>query len=303
MKFTRRSLPLLGLRDFEAAARGGSFAAAAAELGVTPGAVSQQVRALEDRIGVRLFERRPQSLLPTEAADILLPTLTGALDLLEGVLARLSAPHPRSALSVAMPASFAMGWFLPRLQDFRTRYPRIELFPRSSSSLLLPSVEGVDAAFCHGRAGWGALDCAFLFSDEVAPLCSPRYLAAHAFTEGNAGGLNGHTILASQTAPELWPEWQAATAEISSPETVLTLGGDGLVIQAALNELGIALLDRHLASGYLHEGRLVSAFATPVWRRGTAWYLVFEEARREEESVTALLDWMLYSAKGHCRDI
>ena len=80
MAFTRRTLPLLGLRDFEAAARSGSFAAAATELGVTPGAVSQQVRTLEERIGVRLFERRPQSLVPTDAANALLPTITDALN-------------------------------------------------------------------------------------------------------------------------------------------------------------------------------------------------------------------------------
>ncbi len=247
MVFTRRTLPLLGLRDFEAAARSGSFAAAATELGVTPGAVSQQVRTLEERIGVRLFERRPQSLVPTEAANALLPMVTDALNTLEMVLGRLAAPQARSALTLAMPAPFAMGWFLPRLEDFRVRNRRIEVFPRSSSSLLQPSTEGVDAAFCHGPAG-------------------------------------------------------PAVGWDRPADTVLAFGDDGLVMQAALNGLGVALLDRNLAYTYLHDGRLVSAFAAPAWERGTAWYLVFEEARRDEESMTALLDWVLDAARGTSRD-
>ena len=302
MVFTRRTLPLLGLRDFEAAARSGSFAAAATELGVTPGAVSQQVRTLEERIGVRLFERRPQSLVPTDAANALLPAVTDALNTLETVLGRLAAPQARSALTLVMPAPFAMGWFLPRLEDFRVRNRRIEVFPRSSSSLLQPSIEGVDAAFCHGRAGWGHLDCAFLFKDALMPLCSPRYLAASS-TAGRDGEAAGrHTVLASDTAPELWPEWQRAVGWDRPADTVLTFGDDGLVMQAALNGLGVALLDRNLAYTYLHDGRLVSAFAAPTWERGTAWYLVFEEARRDEESMTALLDWVLDAARGTSRD-
>ncbi|MGO8919620.1 MAG: LysR substrate-binding domain-containing protein [Stellaceae bacterium] len=294
----RRTLPLLGLRDFEAAARGGSFAAAAMELGVTPGAVSQQVRSLEDRIGVRLFERRPQSLVLTEAAKALLPTLSSALDTIEAALTRLSSPRPRSTLTLAMPAPFAMGWFLPRQRNFHARYRRIEIVPRSSSRLLQPGIEGVDAAFSHGRAGWRDLDCAFLFNDALVPLCNPQYLEGRSNPGPGSGDLAGHTVLASETAPDLWSKWQNATTKGRPPESIMTFGDDGLVMQAALNGLGIALLDRHLADGPLREGRLVAPFDVPAWERGTAWYLVFEEARRHEESMTALLDWLLDEIAG-----
>jgi DNA-binding transcriptional LysR family regulator len=292
MRFTRRTLPLLGLRDFEAAARNGSFASAAAELGVTSGAVSQQVRALEDRIGVRLFERRPQSLVPTETADTLLPAVSGALDMLERLLSRLSRPNPHDALTVAMPASFAMGWFLPHLAEFRSRYPRIEIFPRSSNSLLSPSLEGVDAAFCHGRAGWARFDCVFLFRDEVVPLCSPGYLALHPGAPRRTT-VAEYTILVSETAPDLWAEWRTEYSMSEPDNNTLTFDDDGLVIQAALNGLGIALVDRHLAATYVQDGRLIKALDVPVWEPGTGWYLVFDETRRGEEGLTALLDWML----------
>ena len=112
----RRPLPPLnGLRAFEAAARLGSFAAAAAELGVTPGAVSQQVRALEARLGVALFARRPQSLAPTEAARALLPALSEALDGIAAAVRRLASEAAAALpLRVAAPAGFAAGFLLPR---------------------------------------------------------------------------------------------------------------------------------------------------------------------------------------------
>jgi DNA-binding transcriptional LysR family regulator len=294
----RRNFTLSGLRDFEATARTGSFAAAAAELGVTAGAVSQQVRALEERIGVRLFERGPRSLLPTDAAKALLPTLTDAFDALETALARIPAHQARRSLTVAMPAPFAMGWFLPQLADFRSRYRYIELMARCSSGLLQPSLEGVDAAFSHGRAGWGSLDCVFLFNEALLPLCSPHYLASLSRNGLDDDAASEHTILTSDATPGLWAEWRTAMGRNRSSGTVLTLGDDGLVLQAALNGLGVALLDGNMALGYLHSGRLVRAFAMPAWERGTAWYLVFEEARRDEESMSALLDWVLDVA-GH----
>ncbi|MGO8915781.1 MAG: LysR family transcriptional regulator, partial [Stellaceae bacterium] len=125
----RRTLPPLnGLRAFEAAARLGSFAAAGDELGVTPGAVSQQVRALEARLGLALFERRPQSLAPTRPARELLPVLTEALDAIAAAAARLQPLATAAApLRLACPAGFAAGFLLPRLDRLQQRAPGIAL--------------------------------------------------------------------------------------------------------------------------------------------------------------------------------
>jgi DNA-binding transcriptional LysR family regulator len=290
MVSNRRTLPLLGLRDFEAAARGGSFSAAAMELGVTPGAISQQVKLLEDRMGVRLFERRPQSLILTEAGKTLLPLLTGALDSIEGAVARLSLAQGSVALTLAMPAIFAFGWFLPRMRTFHESYRRFELIPRSSGHLLQPDIEGVNAAFRYGRAGWGRLGCIFLFVDALVPLCSPQYLLGAGPADRT---MAGHTLLVSETSPDIWSRWRQHTAMGGGAENVMMFGDDTLVVQAAINGLGVALLDRNLLSGFLRDGQLVSLLDVPAWKRGSGWYLVFDESRRDDEGLTAVIDWLI----------
>jgi LysR family glycine cleavage system transcriptional activator len=156
---TRKLPPLGGLRAFEAAARHSSFAAAAAELGVTPGAVSQQVKALEDHLGVILFERRPQSLVLTAAGRGYAAPLSDAFDAIAAATRRLVPARRRTVLTLVMPTVFAVGWLLPRLDRFQAAHPAIELRLRSSHRTAAPGIEGVDAAIRHGRAGWGDATC------------------------------------------------------------------------------------------------------------------------------------------------
>jgi DNA-binding transcriptional LysR family regulator len=205
----RPPLPLNGLRAFEAAARLGSFAAAAAELGVTPGAVSQQVRALEARLGLPLFVRRPQSLAPTEAARALLPALTEALDGIAAAVRRLASEAAVTMpLRVASPAGFAAGFLLPRLDRFRQRAPGVALSLTATERLVEPGRDAIDAAIRFGRAGWrGDLACDFLFADRRLPVCSPRYAQARPVASDAADPLAGHTLLESLAAPGDWSDW------------------------------------------------------------------------------------------------
>src|SRR5258708_38188012 len=162
----RRLPPLNGLRAFEAAARRVSFVAAAEELAVTAGAVSQRVRGLEERIGAALFERRPQALAPTKAARELLPVLTEAFDAIDAAVRRARAPAAAMPLRVACPAGFAAGWLLPRLDRFHQRAPSVVLTLTATERLIEPG-DGdgaADAAIRFGRAGWSArVGCDFLF--------------------------------------------------------------------------------------------------------------------------------------------
>src|SRR5262245_24960548 len=123
----RRLPPLNSLRAFEAAARREGFVAAAAELNVTPAAISQQVKALEAYLGVTLFERRPRSLVLTERGRFYLPALSRALDEMAAATAALMAPRRAISLTLAAPTAFAAGWLLPRLPGFRDRHPEIDL--------------------------------------------------------------------------------------------------------------------------------------------------------------------------------
>ncbi len=285
MSFSRAMPPLGGLRAFEAAARCQSFVAAADELGVTPGAVSQQVKALEARLGLALFERRPQALLLTAAGRDYAPALKAAFDAIAVATRRLVPPDDRSRIACAVPASFATFWLLPRLARFEAAQPRIELAILNASRRAEPGLDGADAAIRQGRGGWGDLACVYLFTEALVPVASPT----------NPDPLDGATLLTAETAPGLWDAWSRAMDRPLAPRRRLSLADEGLVIQAALNGLGAALVDRHLVEPALREGRLVLLDDRPAWRPGTAWYLVHGGATRP---LGAFADWLLAETAG-----
>jgi LysR family glycine cleavage system transcriptional activator len=175
------------------------------------------------------------------------------------------------------------------MRTFHEYYRRFELVPRSSGHLLQPDIESVYAAFRYGRAGWGRLDCAFLFVDALVPLCSPQYLLGMGRPDRT---MAGHTLLASETSSDLWARWREHASMEGGAESVMVFGDDTLVVQAAVNGLGVALLDRNLLSVVLP----VTGTSFPFWtyRRGSeAPALVFDESRRRDEGLTALLDWLM----------
>jgi LysR family glycine cleavage system transcriptional activator len=276
----RRTLMLSALRAYESAARFRSIAAAAAKLGVTPGAISQQVKLLEEEIGDRLFLRRPQSLELTETGSKLYESLKDAFDLIESAIDNATSRQNRKALHVTMPAIFASGWFFPRLKEFDRRHPDVDLRLHSSSNFMEPSLQGVDIAVRHGRAGWGALDCMHLVADELAVVQA----------RGSTDSIRDTcTLLASETEPNLWEEWAEHAGVDVSRQHKLLLADDALVLQAALNGVGAALLDVRMINGFIQTTALEVLSAR--WKRGTAWYLVMDEGRRSEPSISAFVSW------------
>jgi LysR family glycine cleavage system transcriptional activator len=291
----RRLPPLNALRAFEAAARLGGFAAAAGELGVTAGAISQQVQLLEARLDRRLFERRPRSLRLTADGRALLPVLSEALDGVEAGIARALFPPPRVTLSVFAQTSFALGWMLPRLPRFRREEPEIEL--QLSTGIDAPELRGgPDAVVLHGRGPWPGLATHLLFPDRLVPVCAPAWLAAHGTPAPQR--LAEATLLVSDTAPADWEEWFAhAGCRGLRPARPLRFGSSLLPPQAALHGLGVALADPALVAPELAAGRLVTPLpGIPPLRRGTGWHLAHLPARGREPGLLALRDWLLGEA-------
>jgi LysR family glycine cleavage system transcriptional activator len=286
--------PLNSLRAFEAAARLGSFAAAAQELGVTAGAISQQMRGLEARLGLALFERRPQSLLATRAARELLPVVSAALDDIEAALRRLRVGGKAGVpLRLASPAGFAAGWLLPRLQRFHRRAPGIALVLSATERLVMPGEsDGVDAAIRFGRAGWDAtLGCDFLFADRRIPVASPSYLQAMPMGAAAADPLFGHTLLEALPQRDDWADWLAWSGWPAAGARRLGFGDERLALEAALGGLGVALADRALVAEKLASGLLVAPFEPMEMLRGTAWFLVW---RASDAALAApLRQWLL----------
>jgi LysR family glycine cleavage system transcriptional activator len=294
----RRSLPPLnGLRALEAAARLGGFAAAADELGVTAGAVSQRVRDLEQRIGITLFERHPQSLAATRPTRELLPVLTHAFDAIDAALRRVRAPAAALPLRVACPAGFAAGWLLPRLDRFHQHAPSVVLALTATERLIEPG-DGdgaADAAIRFGRAGWSArFGCDFLFGDRRLPVCSPHYLVDHAIAAAGVDPLARHILLEALCVPDDWRDWSRWTGAPARDARRLSFGDERLTMDAAERGLGVALVDRALAADALAAGRLVAPFEPAEMRRGTAWFLVYPAAVvPTSPALAAFRDWLL----------
>ncbi|MBE9607616.1 LysR family transcriptional regulator [Acetobacteraceae bacterium H6797] len=292
----RRQLPPLNaLRAFEAAARLGGFSAAAGELGVTPGAISQQVQLLEARLGRRLFERGPRSLTLTDEGRALLPVLSEALDTVEAGLARALHPAPRVTLSIFAQTSFALGWMLPRLPRFQQEQPDIEL--HLSTGIDPPLLRGgPDAVVLHGRGPWPELATHLLFPDRLIPVCSPSWLRSHGPLE--PAELARQTLLVSDTAPEDWEEWFAhAGLRGLRPLRPHRFGSSLLPPQGAMHGLGVALADQSLVAAELAQRRLVNPLPDqPPLRRGTGWHLAHLPARGREPALIALRDWLLREA-------
>src|SRR5512134_2381718 len=155
---TRRLTHLNGIRAFEAAARHMSFAKAAEELGVTPAAVSQQIKTLEDYLGVALFKRTKRALFLTDTAQTILPAAREGFDLLASALARARASAARDRLVVSVTPSLAAKWLMPRLERFIAQHPQVDIRIDTNSRLVDFAREDVDLAVRYGAGDWPGLE-------------------------------------------------------------------------------------------------------------------------------------------------
>lgn len=284
--------PLNSLRAFEAAARHESFTAAAAELNVTPNAVSHQVKNLEQHLGKPLFERFSRALLLTQEGRNLLPSVSAAFDALRIATAQVARPERRRTVSVSAPAAFAIGWILPRLQRFHLENPNIELLLSTARFPLDLESEGLDADIRHGRGDWPGNKSDYVFGDAVLPVCSPSYLSARPPVQ-TSRALLGETLLFSTAAPNDWNDWFAHAGIPRTPVSprVLNFGNSTLPIQAAIRGLGFALADVNLIEDELRDARLVAPVNDTKMVRGTAWYLCFRPGN-ETPSLNAFRRWI-----------
>ena len=172
---SRSQLPLNALRAFEAAARHASFTHAAEELHVTQAAVSHQVKALEERLGVALFVRRPRGLEITGEGQALLPDLRDAFDRMTNALERVGRKANSGTLNVNLVTTFALGWLAPRLHRFQTKHPEIEVRMTTASRRIDFAREDFDCAIRFAVQPEPDLHATRLFSDVLTPLCGKRY--------------------------------------------------------------------------------------------------------------------------------
>lgn len=289
----RRLPPLNSLRAFESAARLLSFTRAADELAVTQSAVSHQVKTLEDWAGLPLFRRDGRAVALTEAAAKFLPAVTLALDQLALAGRKLQAVDPGQGwLTVAVMPSFAGKWLVPRLSTFRAKHPNIDVWLATFEAQTGALGADVDIAIRYGREDWPGLTSIKILSEELFPVCAPAVAAQ----------LKDPTDLARATLlhDELREDWAMwlRTAGVATVDATRGPGFDdsGLLIQAAIEGLGVALGRSVLVKGDLDAGRLVRPFATTL-AGGSAYYLVYPPELENAPKIKAFREWLLATAE------
>jgi LysR family glycine cleavage system transcriptional activator len=282
--------PLYALRAFEAAARHLSFKRAATELAVTPTAISHQIRLLEDRIGLRLFERQPRRVLLTVEGQRLYLVLRDGFDAFARAIASLDARRSRTVVTLSATRAFMARWLVPRAPSFAAANPGMDLRFHAADEPVDFRTSTVDVALRFGRDGFPGLEAEELFRDEFAPVASP-HLGLH-----EPADLRRQTLIHFEwhrTDPEtpIWPRWLArAGMRDLEPKAELTFTDETHAIQAAIAGQGVALLDLMLIAEELASGALVQPFG-PVLP-GYRCFLVYPEAAAGSEKIAAVRSWI-----------
>lgn len=286
----RRLLFLNGIKAFEAAARTGSFAAAGLELSVSAAAVSRMVHLLEERLGVALFERKANRLVLTQAGRAYQGGLTPIFDALASLTAQVMAPASVRVLTIGVGHTFAMRWLIPRLSEFRSEEPDIEVrFTTGGASV--PFGEDWSCGIKLGTGDWPGLVAEPLFAGDLTPVCVPRLASGLK----RPADLKGPSLIRVEHSPEDWPIWlKAANLTRINPR-----GPEfqfyGQALQAAADGLGIAMGIRPYIDDDLAAGRLVAPFDLSV-PKGMRWYLLYRSFQTEHRDFAAFRRWIMRAA-------
>lgn len=283
--------PLSTVRSFEATARHGSAARAAEELHVTPGAISQQLRKLEDFVGQRLFERQARGLVLTDAGRVLLAGCQEALAALQRATAQLR--HQRQVLLVSCTPVFAAQWLVPRLQDFLQSAPEVDVHVSTTARLVDLAAEGVHFAVRHGLGRYAGLQARRLLDDDLQTVCSPLWVAHRPTAQ--AADITAAGLLHDGQRDD-WQLWARAAGrpQLDTSQGIVFVDSNA-AIEAALAGRGVALARRSMVVNELEQGRLL-ALQVPPLVTPLAYYLVFREPTLAQPAARRFHDWLLAQA-------
>lgn len=292
-----RHLPsLTALRSFEAAARHLSFTKAAEELHVTPAAISNQVKALEQHYGLTLFRRLTRALVLTEAGQKALPPLRHGFDKLAEAADGLEDLNKGGTLTVCSMPFFAAKWLVPRLDHFYQAHPGIDV--RINASMRYSDLEkdDVDIGLRLGSGDFPGQNVVKLMDEQAFPVCSPRLLdGPHPLMTPDE--LRHHVLIHADFGN--WPDW-TLWLETAGVDGIDASHGPrfnqlGLAVQAAVEGQGVALASSVLVIDDLEAGRLVKPFDLPI-EVNLAYYVVCLESTVEQPRIAAFRNWILSEA-------
>ncbi|ANH02582.1 MULTISPECIES: transcriptional regulator GcvA [Shinella] len=286
---------LSGLRAFEAAARHLSVTLAAGELNVTPGAVSLQIRELEQSLGVQLFERRPRQIRLTENGEGYFKAMRSAFRMMreatDELLARAKSP---TTLAISCTPTFAAQWLVPRLPKFEERLPGADIRISASNRLVDFARDGVDIAIRHGFGRYEGLVSERLLDDDLMPVIAPAL--KEKIPLDAPADLAGH-VLIHDVHRQDWRLWLEAmgVAGIDVQRGPVFTDSNG-AIEAAKAGDGVALARLSLVAREVQERRLIAPFPRGV-ATGLAYYIVYPPGALDRPAVAALRQWLTEEAR------
>lgn len=281
--------PLNSLRAFEAAGRHLSFTRAAVELGVTQGAVSYQIRQLESRLGVKLFERRIRQVALTAQGERLLTVTHRAFLDLSGEIGALIAPRDDKILTVAVSTYVTTRWLSRHLNELLHHQPEMKLNLQHSVNAPDFKIDNVDFVIWWGKVPWPGFQARLLLQMPMIPVCSPKLLEG-ADPIHKPSDLSRHVLLRDQKNVDLWPEW---LKKVGVPEDAVgpgqTISDPNVRIQAAIDGQGVVLAD-DLVSDERASGKLVAPFDIAL--DGYGYYLMWPRDKPERSVSLAFAEWL-----------
>lgn len=271
--------------------RYGQMKLAAEELGVTYGAVSRQVRGLEDVLGVALFEGPRNKLVPSQMALDMQPALREAFDNIEVTVAR-AMNHDRRTLDVSCLSTLSMRWLIPRLFDFHEKHPEIEVRMTADDGPVDFVRQRLDVAIRVGAGPWGNTRVTGLFKDEVGPVLSPKLLEES--TRGRWEDVVDIPLLHTRTRRSAWYDW-CSQNNLSLPDGGREFEHFYFLLEAATSGLGMAIAPEVLVRDDLGAGRLIAPFG---FRPSGQTYVALTQPR-EDKNAALFVGWL--AADTHSR--
>ena len=289
-------LPPLNLfRTFECAARHGSFRTAAAELCVTPSAVSQQIRQLEDYLGVRLFRRLTRRVELTRDGMRLATSVREAIAMLSAACENVVSDDAPTMICVNAASALASRWLVSRLKGFMEAHHNIRVMLQAASDEIDFRRQDVDIAIRWGSCGWNGAMAERLIDDVISPVCSPEFRDRNGLTD--PGRLHGLTQLHTVGIGNTWSDWLAAAGVSGIAfQDVLYFSDASLMLEAAAQGQGICLATTLLVQADLRSGRLVRPFRTEL-APAEGYHLLVDARHGERPAIAAFRAWIREEAR------
>jgi len=265
---------------------------------VTQSAVSRQIGALEEYLGVELFRRERHGVTLTHVGSTYAEQILPAFEAIGTATERLVRNTTQGALRVRTYTTFAAKWLIPRLPDFKRLHPSIEVRITNAVPDVDFGRDPVDLAIQFGEGRWPHMNADLLFPDELEPVCSPGYLARFPNAQKEPQSLLCERLLVSHYRRLDWEDWLASThleASAAAAER-MTFSSSVLTWQAALDGLGMAIGQKFLLAPEIESGQLVRPFHRAL-RRELGHFLVRPLVQRESSKVNVFRDWLLAEAE------